>query len=207
MNQADETLLSSSAVYLFGRLLSDLKVNREDDENDAVRPQRVGQNNFLKAQLRDKDAGFARIFSFTYEGRLYELGRPTIFLVHGGGLEVGAPKPPDANFERLSRSPGRVTRSGLGFIDGDFAMDIRVWVYDKGDYSIRLDVETGTLEEILLSFDAGPESGMNSNGVMARSSGGMARSSGGMARSSGGMARSSGGLARSSGWRSLSDDF
>ena len=69
-------------------------------------------------------------------------------------------------------------------------MDMKVWVYDKGDFSMRLDVETGTFEHILLAAELDEEA-WSSGG---RSSGG--RSSGG--RSSGG--RSSGALGRSSGW-------
>jgi hypothetical protein len=36
------------------------------------------------------------------------------------------------------------------FSDSD-AADVRVWEYDKGDFSIRLDVETGQFEQILLA--------------------------------------------------------
>ncbi len=28
-----------------------------------------------------------------------------------------------------------------------------VWIYDKGDFSIRMDVETGTFEQILLEVE------------------------------------------------------
>ena len=69
-----------------------------------------------------------------------------------------------------------------------------MWVYDKGDFSMRLDVETGSLEQILLEAEVSQGDDGSFDGGFGRSSGG--RSSGG--RSSGG--RSSGAMGRSSGW-------
>ena len=34
--------------------------------------------------------------------------------------------------------------------DWDFSADLRYWEYEKADFSMRLDVTTGTLEQILL---------------------------------------------------------
>ncbi|WP_395014539.1 hypothetical protein [Dongia sp.] len=185
----NETLLSTSAVYLFGRLLSDLLLVKQDPQ-DAVRPPRKGKNTFVQQQLRNNDAGFARIFYFSFEGGLFELARPALFLVHGGGVPADTPPADDPNFEGLARSPGRITRTGLAWHVGSFASDMRVWVYDKGDFSIRMDADTGPLEQILLAAESG-DSAFGSS-AMARSSGAFARSSGAMARSSGVMARSSG---------------
>ena len=189
-----ETVLSVSAVYLFGRLVSDLRVVTDDPE-DGDRPPRKGKNNFLKKQIRNNEAELARIYAFSFEGNMYELTRPSLFLVHGGGQDPDAPGPGFFELERLARSPGRISRNGVGRQSGSFSMDMRVWIYDKGDFSMRLDVETGTFEHILLAAELDEESwssgGRSSGG---RSSGG--RSSGG--RSSGG--RSSGVMGRSSGW-------
>ena len=187
----NETLLSTSAVYLFGRLLSDLTLVKQDTQ-DEIRPPRKGANTFLQDQLRNNDAGFARIFFFSFEGGLFELAKPALFLVHGGGTPADTPAPDDPNFERLARSPGRITRTGLAWQNGSFAADMRVWVYDKGDFSMRLDADTGTLEQILLAAEGGNGTLGMTSGVMARSSGAFARSSGAMARSSGAMPRRSG---------------
>jgi hypothetical protein len=186
-----ETLLSTSSIYLFGRLLSDLQLVATDPE-DKRRPARRGDNRFLEKQLRNEQAGLARIFAFSFEGYTYDLAKPALFLVHGGGAEIDAPEPDDQRYGRLSRSPGPITQTGIGRHSAAFPMDMRVWVYDKGDFSMRLDLETGSLEQILLSVEMDDESLARSSG--SRSSG--ARSSG--ARSSG--ARSSGVMARSSGW-------
>jgi hypothetical protein len=60
--------------------------------------------------------------------------------------------------------------TGLGSQDFDFADDIMVWSYDMADYTIRMDVETGMFEQVLLdAMVAGPDaSGMNARGMNAR---------------------------------------
>lgn len=189
----DETLLSVNAVYLFGRALSDIKLKYKDP-SDKNRLMGRGQNNFLASQLRNVDAKLARIYSFAYEGSFYELARPTVFLVHGEGADPDAPLP-KAEYERLARSPGRITRTGVARHFGAFSTDVKVWVYDKGDFSMRMDIETGTFDEILLEAELAAGDGATGGGF-GRSSGG--RSSGAMGRSSGG--RSSGAMGRSSGW-------
>ncbi|MDQ2635115.1 MAG: hypothetical protein M3Y43_00525 [Pseudomonadota bacterium] len=193
-----ESILNVSAVYLFGRLVSDLRVVGEIDPEDGARPPSNGKNNFLNRQVRNDKADLARIYAFSFEGCLYELTRPSLFLVHGSGQDPDAPGPVLDDLKRLARSPGRISRTGLGRQSGSFSMDMKVWVYDKGDFSMRFDVETGTLEHILLDMELDEEaSGGRSSG--GRSSGGRSsggRSSGG--RSSGG--RSSGVMGRSSGW-------
>lgn len=153
-----ETLLSVSAVYLFGRLISDLTVAGEVDPDDEDRPRSIGANRFLRGQVRNKNAALARIYAFSFEGAMYELDRPSLFIVHGGGQDPDAPGPENADFALLSRSPGRVTKTGVGRQSGAFSRDMRVWVYDKGDFSVRLDVETGTFEHILLAAELDEES-------------------------------------------------
>lgn len=152
-----ETLLSVSAVYLFGRLISDLTVAGEVDPDDEDRPRSIGANRFLRGQVRNKNAALARIYAFSFEGAMYELDRPSLFIVHGGGQDPDAPGPENADFALLSRSPGRVTKTGVGRQSGAFSRDMRVWVYDKGDFSVRLDVETGTFEHILLAAELDEE--------------------------------------------------
>jgi hypothetical protein len=187
----EETVLGLQAIYLFGREVSDLKIERNDPA-EGDRPLRQGANNFLRNQFKDNNARLARIFAFSYEGCMYELARPSLFLVHGVGDDPDAPPPMDPNLQRVARSPGRISRTGVGRQSGGFSMDMRVWVYDRGDFSMRLEVETGTLEHILLDaeLDYEAESGEGRSGG-GRSGGG--RSGGG--RSGGG--RSGGVMARS----------
>ena len=104
-----------------------------------------GQNNQLDNQLVE-DARFARIYGFSYEGTYFELPSPTLFLVHGDGESATDNLPGGQG----SRAPFDPSRSGVGAADFQFANDIRVWAYDKADYTIRMDVETGMFEQVLL---------------------------------------------------------
>jgi hypothetical protein len=119
-----ETLLAASEVMLFGRAVSGLSV-------DVSGQTSLGDNSFVKKQLAKSDARFARIYAFSFEGQYYVLPKPAIFLVHGDG--VAADDVP-----------------GVAAKDWNLLSDIKAWSYDKGDFSIRLDIETGPLDNILL---------------------------------------------------------
>ena len=81
--------------------------------------------------MEASDARFARIYAFSFEGQYYVLPKPAIFLVHGDGTAA-------------NDIPGVAAR------DWNFLNDIQAWSYDKADFSIRLDIETGPLDRILL---------------------------------------------------------
>lgn len=197
-----ETLLSVSNILLYGRVLRDLQYNPvgppdhipEDDGGiTSPAPPRLGGNNFLQNQLEFRDGDhchFARIYGFSYEGQYYDLARPVVFLVHGPGAR---PEPlPAANSPqaRYSRAPSGADRSGVASQSGSFAEDIKVWSYDKADFSIRFDMETGPFEEILLEAELlSEEVGTHFSGAHARVSGAHARVSGAHARVSGAHAR------------------
>ena len=125
----------------------------------------VGQNKQLPDQL-EEDARFARIYGFSYEGTYYELPNPTLFLVHGEGESATAGNAPTAS-PHASRAPILPSVSGVGAADFQFADDIRVWAYDKADYTIRMDVETGMFEQVLLDVFFGVEAPMLAGGRVA----------------------------------------
>ena len=52
---------------------------------------------------------------------------------------------------RPARAPGSPSLTGIAAADFEFADDLRVWSYDKADYTIRMDVETGMFEDVLLA--------------------------------------------------------
>ncbi|WP_170328998.1 hypothetical protein [Ruegeria arenilitoris] len=155
----------------------------------------LGKNNQLADQLGD-DARIARIYAFAYEGTHYELPEPILMLVHGEGESAtDGNKPGDL----AARAPNDPSLSGVSAADYQIANDIRVWDYDKADYTMRMDVMTGQFEQVLLDiyfgFDSPAVSGARVSGARvsgARVSG--ARVSG--ARVSG--ARVSGARARGS---------
>jgi hypothetical protein len=166
-----ETLLSISNVILYGRQLLELRIDRTVELHPPVSgpeqrvdepmvteppeaPPRKGDNNFLARQVLDPEARFARIYAFSYEGHYYDLAKPAIFLVHGPGSDPEAFRPdaapPDA---RVSRAPADADRTGVASSCRSFSHDMRAWSYDKGDFSIRLDPDTGPLEQILLQAE------------------------------------------------------
>ena len=59
--------------------------------------------------------------------------------------------------ERQSRAPDEPSRSGLGAQDFSFADDLKVWSYDKSDFTVRLDVDSGTFEQVLLDIIFGSD--------------------------------------------------
>lgn len=199
-----ETLLSPSGVLLYGRVLLDLSLNNlppadvEPPPLSTDPPPRRGANLFLQEQLKADGARFARIYGFSYEGYYYDLPRPAIFLVHGPGVDPEGPRPGTTiKNQRISRNPADVDRTGTGGRTDSFSDDIKVWAYDKGDFSMRLDVESGPFEQILLEaalVASGDETSYS--GAHARISGAHARASGAHARISGAHARIAGAHAR-----------
>lgn len=207
-----ETLLSPSNILLYGREMRDITlvfkpepdsppdapVSGEDQEVDEPGPQapprqppHKGDNIFLRRQLEAREARLARIYGFSYEGHYYDLTKPAIFLVHGPGSDPEAIRPantgPDARFDR---APADADRTGVAQTDSSFSEDMRVWSYDKGDFSIRLDVETGPFDQILLELELQMDfTEQTYSGASARTSGASARLSGASARLSGASAR------------------
>lgn len=145
-----ESLLSFSEVLLFGREMDDLQIVRKDERRG------LGSNQFLDEQL-DKDPRLARIYGFSFEGQYYQLPAPTIFLVEGPGRSATDGNLPTG---QGSRAPLDPDKTGVGTAEFQFSNDIKFWPYDKNDLSIRMDVSTGTLEEILLDVYFGVEAPM-----------------------------------------------
>lgn len=182
-----ESLLSFSNILLFGEKVSDLKVLNLNDappDNPGQGPKRLGNNKQLAHQLTQDGVCYAKIYGFSYEGRYYDLARPTLFLVHGDGHSVTNDHV-DGN-PNDSRAPRKSALSGLSAADFDFADDIQVWSYDKGDYTIRMDAETGRFEQLLL------EAEMDEDELASFYSGQRARTGGQRARVGGQRARVSG---------------
>jgi hypothetical protein len=133
-----------------------------------------GNNKFLQHQLQgDEPAQFARIYSFSFEGAYYDLARPSIFLVHGRGRAVVQDDKDGATDLDTSGVMARdwqfSARAGSNRLN-----DLRYWEYDKGDFTIRLDVETGQLWQVVLDSQnrgADPGAGANASSGMSLTSG------------------------------------
>lgn len=188
-----ETLLSSSSILLYGRLLEDLEIK------PALR-MGPGTNRFLEDQLtgtRKKDGKpvrpkLARIYAFSFEGHNYDLPKPAIFLVDHDGDEAEVPPSSTsatAHSPTEPRGPDDTDKTGVASQPYSFSADMRVWRYDKDDLSIRLDLETGTFDQILLEAQLRPEKRGSYSGAEAKIAGAEARISGAEARISGAEAR------------------
>jgi hypothetical protein len=132
-------LLEHSRILVYGRVAAGIKLDGDDEKSakkDAV----------IDSRLLGADKKLATVFGFEFEGHYYDLPRPAILLVHGKSKS-----PKDA---------GAAVKSSPKLMD-----DIEVWSYDKADFSVRLDVNSGTLEEILL------EQAIDDSGVAAQTSG------------------------------------
>ena len=51
---------------------------------------------------------------------------------------------------------------------GAFTRGIRAWTYDKADYTIRLDVETGMFDQVLLDAALDGPGGFDARGANVR---------------------------------------
>jgi hypothetical protein len=147
-----ETLLSPSNIILYGRELLDLQIVQQlpnpnpPPANIPNYPPGLGSNQMLRAQLADPNATLARIYAFSFEGHSWDLYKPAIFLVHGPGVPA-EPNPPPG---RASMAPATADETGVAAQSYSYSSDMMMWPYEKGDFSIRMDVEVGSLEEILL---------------------------------------------------------
>lgn len=159
-----ETLLSPSNILLFGREVEDLGIIHPAPTGGARHTpftvDRTGLNRDVEGQLTSPGARFARIYGFSYEGSYYDLPRPTVFLVHGAGELVTRGRAGGGN-PHGSRAPGEPSLTGVVAADFQFVDELRAWSYDRADYSIRMDIETGMFEDILLDafFNGGGSGG------------------------------------------------
>jgi hypothetical protein len=141
-----ESLVKASMIHLFGRVVEDLQINSARGSGavskraaKSAASEQPGAGHALLNQLAAEGSCLARIYAFAFEGGYYELARASLLLVHGEGAPIG--------------DPATVERIGSAATSRTFASDIHVWAYEKTDISLRLDVETGSLEQILLEAE------------------------------------------------------
>jgi hypothetical protein len=182
---ATETLLTPSSIKLFGRVVDSLKYTNDTTGTG------LGANQFLQRQLEansDNPPTLARIYAFSFEGAYYELPRPPIFLVHGPGTPVGSWANPSTlaqagvaardwdfsgNYDPTYNPPDSSARSARAGASPSSSppprplsdTDIYYWEYEKGDFSLRFDLEAGPFEQILLQMALRGGGGVSGAGV------------------------------------------
>ncbi len=134
-----ESLLSASNITLFGRVVEDLSVGGTKTPPEApkgiVSELQEALDNRVGAKASPDKAKFARVYGFSYGGVYHEILRPMLFLVHGDGVASKSVKQPGPDTE-----------------DSPFYGDLRAWAYDHSEYTIRLDVDSGRFEQVLLEL-------------------------------------------------------
>jgi hypothetical protein len=127
-----EPLLAGTGISLFGRkvagLTIDLTVAGSSLGGGLARLSPAGDN---------RQPSLARIYGFSFEGQYYDLVRPAVFLVHGEGEQAA----------------NRLAKTGTVGEPPAFADDVRIWQYDRADFSLRLELDVGPLERILLEAE------------------------------------------------------
>jgi hypothetical protein len=157
-----ETLLSPSSIFLFGLVVTDLAIIKTS--HYPFTKGKLGNNDQLGEQLNaENDPKFARIYGFSYQGTYYDLPSPTVFLVHGDGDDAAEAKL--ATGKHRARAPGEPSLTGVAAAEFQFADDLRVWSYDRSDYTIRLDIDTGMFEDMLLDPFFGGDGGGGVSGA------------------------------------------
>src|SRR3546814_17991270 len=98
--------------------------------------------------------------------------RPVLLLVHGEGQQVEGFRPEDNYRRPLAHPPGDADSVGIAAQIGNYAQDMRVWAYDKSDFTICVDVDTGTFAEVILAAGMDdPELGVAMGATARRSEG------------------------------------
>lgn len=85
-------------------------------------------------KVDNQDPRFARIYGFSFDGAYYDMLSPVLFEVNGKG-----------NPAQTCNAPGP------GQDQKEFLESLQVWTVNMNNKSIRLDIETGKFEHLLLA--------------------------------------------------------
>jgi hypothetical protein len=159
--------LASATIRLFGRPFAGLQLQPlKPDGGD--RPQ-----NLLANQLDpDRKPHLAQIYGFTYLGTYYPMTAPAVFLVHGAGTPIisgvgypavstadGGAMPPDPEKPGYTFAQANINELGAPVSVQGFAAGLVMWPYHDVDFSVRIDIATGMLQDILLAVELPPDPG------------------------------------------------
>jgi len=86
---------------------------------------------------KSNKAQFIRAYGFSFGGAYYNIMRPTLFQVRGNGVD-----------------PKTVDQPGPDPDDEGHYKTLRAWECDQSDSTVRLDVDSGRFEQVLLGMAA-----------------------------------------------------
>jgi hypothetical protein len=134
-----EPLLAGGTVRLFGRKFGGLT---------------LGPEATLPAQFHARaHPMLARIYGFSYQGNYFKLSVPTVLLVYG----AGTPVPADMN-------GASIDQIGIEFKDEFFSESVSVWNALDVDFSVRIDISSGWLSDLLIVPEASEASNVTGTG-------------------------------------------
>jgi hypothetical protein len=148
-----ETLLSETTIHLFGRVVTDLKLDTRAYGKGAV----------ARAIKEVGKPTIARIYAFAFQNEYFDLASPALFVVDGPGVPVN---------QKL------MDPTGLAGAPPQLNPDLMVWTPERHDMSIRLDIMAGSFDRILLDYELADEGlqdfvrGSNGIGVPSNLGGG-----------------------------------
>jgi len=146
----DETVLAPTMIRMFGRpyvgltLQADQVATVKDTPGPYDNPlsDKFAEDKSDDADKVDVSPQLARIYGFSYEGHYYKLPKPMVFLVHGPGIGIA----------KGSDAPDTIANVGVEFGSEFFSGGVFMWAYDKVDMSLRIDITSGWLEDILFGL-------------------------------------------------------
>lgn len=139
MNETGETLLAASTIRMFGREFGGLTMNLAGTERSRIDPARHPK--------------LARIYGFSFQGNYFKLSAPTILLVYGDGTLM-----------KRDMQGATLGEIGIEFKDEFFAGDVWMWTALELDFSVRIDISSGWLSEILIAPEATEASNVTGTG-------------------------------------------
>lgn len=104
----------------------------------------VAPNAREKKILKLDEKQFARIYGFSFDGAYYEIPAPVLFNVKGDGIEADDAAVPGPNPR-----------------DKKFFGDLRAWVVERSDETVRLDVDSGKYGSLLLDMAGDSAAGVS----------------------------------------------
>jgi len=153
-----EGLLAPTGVRLFGRdytglTIKDLGLNPTSNDPLVTQLRKA-----RPAEGQPADFRLARIYGFSYLGNYFKLAAPIVMLVWGDGIKVPGGDPAVT-----------LTILGVDFKAETFAEEVKMWVCDQADISVRIDVSIGTISSLVLDAEMGSDNNITGGPVTARS--------------------------------------
>ena len=158
---------------------NEFKTYQAPKPNDPGYPELPMPPRRIERKLRQPDQGFARIYSFSFEGHYYRLPRPLLFLLSGAGRR---PDEDPTAWDFWDRHLAFSTKfAGTAGKEWQFSDDLRVWAVDRKDLAVCLDVEIANYQELLLDSMIAARRGTSSRGDMVSRGDVVGRGDGGTA--------------------------